>query len=101
MIAGRTCPLSYRYKPSVFNRAPEVTAQTIYVVGGLYGNPFALEKIMEMAALEEIAPTLIFNGDFNWFNRDAAVFQQINEAVLHHRAPQRDHQHVHGRAAER
>ena len=86
MIAGRTCPLSYRYKPSVFNRAPEVIAQTIYVIGGLYGNPFALEKIMQMAAAEPIMPTLIFNGDFNWFNRDAAVFQQINEAVLQHHA---------------
>ncbi len=84
MIAGRTCPLSYRYKPSVFNRAPEVNAQTIYVVGGLYGNPFALAKIMEMAALEPVMPALIFNGDFNWFNRDAASFKQMNDAVLQH-----------------
>lgn len=86
IIAGRTCPLSYRYNPSVFNRAPEVKAQTIYVIGGLYGNPFALAKIMEMAALEAVAPTLVFNGDFNWFNRDAATFKHINQAVLQHHA---------------
>lgn len=85
-VAGRSCPLSYRYSPKVFNRAAEITAQTIYVIGGLYGNPVALAKILEMAALEPVSPTLIFNGDFNWFNRDAASFKQINVAVLQHHA---------------
>jgi hypothetical protein len=84
IIAGRTCPLSYRYQPSVFNRPAEISAETIYVIGGLYGNPFALAKIIEMAALEPVRPILIFNGDFNWFNRDATSFKHINEEVLQH-----------------
>ncbi len=85
-VPGRNCPLHYRYRPSVFDRPAEVQAQTIYVIGGLYGNPFALEKILEMAAVEPTPPTLIFNGDFNWFNRDALTFKAINEAVLQHHA---------------
>ena len=35
---GRTCPVSYRYSARVFDRAPEIVAETLYVVGGLYGN---------------------------------------------------------------
>jgi hypothetical protein len=31
-----------------------------------------------------VAPTLIFNGDFNWFNVDAESFTTINREVLRH-----------------
>ena len=81
---GRSCPLSYRYSPAVFNRAAEVLADTIYVVGGLYGNLPALETIFALAAQEPVAPRLVFNGDFNWFNCDAAGFEAINVQVLRH-----------------
>jgi hypothetical protein len=83
---GRSCPLHYRYAPSVFNRRAEIHADTLYVVGGLYGNPFALERIFVIAAEEKVKPTLIFNGDFNWFNIDDASFREINIAVLQHHA---------------
>ena len=43
MTPGRSCPLSYRYAPSIFNRDADVHAETIYVVGGLYGNVQALD----------------------------------------------------------
>ena len=36
--AGRVCPVDYTYSPAVFARAPDLTAETLYVVGGLYGN---------------------------------------------------------------
>ena len=44
---GRSCPLHYRYRPEVF--AIEAPAHlrsldVLYVVGGLYGNPLALER---------------------------------------------------------
>jgi hypothetical protein len=68
---GRSCPLHYRYAPQVFNRPAEIHAETIYVIGGLYGNPLALETIFDIAQRETVKPTLIFNGDFNWFNIDA------------------------------
>ena len=84
MTPGRSCPLHYRYSPTVFSRAADVHAETIYVIGGLYGNPSALTEILALAATEPIAPTLIFNGDFNWFNIDSASFQAINREVLKH-----------------
>jgi hypothetical protein len=81
---GRNCPLSYRYSPDVFRRLPEVEAETLYVIGGLYGNPFALDAILELAAQESPAPTLVFNGDFNWFDVDPGGFAALNARVLEH-----------------
>lgn len=84
--AGRSCPLSYRYSPAVFNRDPEIVTDTLYVIGGLYGNVPALDALLELAATEKTPPTLVFNGDFNWFNIAPATFTRINEAVLSHTA---------------
>jgi hypothetical protein len=81
---GRSCPLSYRYSPAVFRRDPEIRADTLYVVGGLYGNAPALEALMTLASREAAPPVIVFNGDFNWFNRDAAGFREINTRVLQH-----------------
>jgi hypothetical protein len=84
MTPGRSCPLHYRYAPTVFARAADVHAETIYVIGGLYGNVPALSAILKLAEQETVKPTLIFNGDFNWFNADDASFTTINREVLKH-----------------
>jgi len=84
--AGRSCPLSYRYSPAVFNRNPEIVTDTLYVIGGLYGNGPALDALLALAAMEKTPPTLVFNGDFNWFNTAPATFARINETVLNHTA---------------
>lgn len=84
MTPGRSCPLHYHYAPSSFARTADVTAETIYVIGGLYGNAPALNTILALAKAEPVAPTLIFNGDFNWFNVDAAGFLAINREVMKH-----------------
>jgi len=81
---GRSCPRHYRYSPAVFARAADLEAQSLYIVGGLYGNPFALEAVLAMARRE--SATLVFNGDFNWFNVDPAGFESVNETVLQHAA---------------
>jgi hypothetical protein len=81
---GRNCPLAYRYAPEVFRRPPEIEAETLYVIGGLYGNAFALDAILALAAREPDAPTLVFNGDFNWFDVDPGGFAALNAAVLGH-----------------
>ena len=81
---GRSCPLHYRYSPSVFAGAPSVAAEALYIVGGLYGNPFALEAVAAMAQREDAK--LIFNGDFNWFDIDQESFATINDTVLRHAA---------------
>jgi len=77
---GRSCPRHYRYSPAVFARAADIKAQSLYVVGGLYGNPFALETVLDLARREDAM--LAFNGDFNWFDADPAGFRAINETVL-------------------
>ncbi len=84
MTPGRSCPLHYRYAPASFARAADLSADTMYLIGGLYGNVPALDAILQLAAAEPVAPTLLFNGDFNWFNVDADSFSTINREVLRH-----------------
>jgi len=83
---GRVCPLRYHYGPRAIAGAPERPAETLYVIGGLYGNLQALAAIEAMAHAEPGPVTLCFNGDFNWFNVDDAGFRAINERVLRHDA---------------
>ncbi len=82
---GRTCPLSYRYGAASLNRTADLEAETLYVVGGLYGNPLALEAALRLVEIEPGAK-LVFNGDFNWFDIDDTDFVSINQAVLGHAA---------------
>ncbi len=84
--AGRFCPPGYGYAPSAFSRRSEIEAETLYVVGGLYGNGFALDAVQAMAAAEPGPVRIVFNGDFNWFNIRPDSFSAINERVLRHTA---------------
>ncbi|MCL7942603.1 hypothetical protein [Marinobacter sp. ATCH36] len=90
MNEGRSCPLAYRYKPSDLCRTPDkVTEDVLYVIGGLYGNPYALDEIERMALAEQQQGhrvRLVFNGDFNWFNASDSLFREINSRVLGHTA---------------
>ncbi|MBC7623705.1 MAG: hypothetical protein H7232_09990 [Aeromicrobium sp.] len=81
MTPGRTCPLYYRYAANTFSRQADLTAETVYVIGGLYGNRPALTEILAMAARETVAPRLIFNGDFHWFDVAPSTFAAINAEV--------------------
>ena len=83
---GRNCPVHYRYSASTLDRAPELYADALYIVGGLYGNVPALERVLQMPSTERGMTQLVFNGDFNWFNVDPESFARINEAVLQHPA---------------
>ena len=85
-LPGRACPLDYRYGAAAVAGAPTFEAETLYVVGGLYGNLAALDEIERMAADEAGPVTILFNGDFNWFNVGNAGFAEINRRVLAHRA---------------
>lgn len=88
MKEGRSCPLAYRYRPSDLCREPSaITEDVLYVIGGLYGNPYALDEIERMAREEERhgrRVKLVFNGDFNWFNASDSLFRDINSRVLDH-----------------
>lgn len=88
-VPGRSCPLHYRYDPSVFDsEAPARLRQleVLYVVGGLYGNELALARVLELFEREQGEKRLVFNGDFHWFDADPAVFAQVQRAVLAHEA---------------
>jgi hypothetical protein len=81
---GRLCPVSYRYSPRVFDRQPEIVAETLYVVGGLYGNVEALDAVIAMAQREPAPTTIVFNGDFHWFDIASDDFRAIARGVASH-----------------
>ena len=84
--AGRICPASYGYSPSSFARSPELRAEVLYVVGGLYGNRFALAATEQMASCETADTQIVFNGDYHWFDVDFATFAHIDSAVRRYTA---------------
>jgi hypothetical protein len=85
-LPGRTCPLDYRYDPAVFARPADFAAQTLYVVGGLYGNLAAAHAIEQLAAAERRPVTIVYNGDFHWFDASDYWFDAVEQAVAPHRA---------------
>lgn len=90
MTEGRSCPLDYRYHPAALcENVTQVDEDVLYIIGGLYGNPFALDEIENMAHAEERQGRrvkLVFNGDFNWFNASDELFRDINNRVLRYTA---------------
>jgi len=79
------CPIDYRYSLSQLAEAPEKAVRSLYVVGGLYGNPEAQQKLLSILH-EEPGAEVVFNGDFNWFNIDHRSYVDVNEFVLTHTA---------------
>jgi len=45
---GRNCPLSYRYGAAALAGPALLRTETLWVAGGVYGNPFALERLLEL-----------------------------------------------------
>jgi len=86
MRPGRSCPLSYRYAPAALAEQPALRADTLYVIGGLYGNHQALDWIEARAAREPGNVLLVFNGDFHWFDVDHDNFNEINTLIKKHLA---------------
>ncbi len=82
--AGRMCPFDYRYAPSVFDRPAELTTETLYVAGGLYGNLAALNALEDLAAGERRPATIILNGDYHWFDAEPDWFATIEARAQHH-----------------
>ncbi len=78
---GRACPVSYRYGAGILRRTPALAADTLWIAGGLYGNPFALERLVELYEREPGAKALVFNGDFHWFDIDPAQFAKVERSV--------------------
>jgi hypothetical protein len=84
---GRSCPSAYRYRPEALAQPAQLSADTLFVVGGLYGNLAALRAVLERARRErDGTATIVFNGDFHWLDVDREDFRAISEAVLAHHA---------------
>ncbi len=83
---GRYCPTNYRYAPASLSREPEIVADTLYVVGGLYGNLPALDVIERLADAETGSTRIVFNGDFHWFDIDPGAFAETDRRVVAHDA---------------
>jgi len=83
MTSGRVCPLHYRYSPRELATGPVLATEALYVVGGLYGNPEALDAVEALVA-DEPQARVVFNGDCHFFDRDRAVFDAIHQRVLAH-----------------
>ncbi|WP_374659935.1 metallophosphoesterase [Inhella sp.] len=89
MTPGRSCPLDYRTTPQEMARTPAPEGlrglETLYVVGGLYGNLEALEALLSAFAAEPAArKALVFNGDFHWFDAEVDWFSEVQQRVLAH-----------------
>jgi hypothetical protein len=86
-MPGRSCPIAYRYSPEELATGAAFACETLYVVGGLYGNTVALERVLERVEKDRHAPAaVVFNGDFHWLDVDSDEFQQVTEQVLAHHA---------------
>jgi hypothetical protein len=86
-VRGRSCPMGYRYQPEALAQPARLEADTLYVVGGLYGNLFALRAVLERADREPRRPVaVVFNGDFHWLDVDPDDFRAISQSVLAHHA---------------
>lgn len=85
MTPGRSCPLHYRYPASAFARTPLFTAETLYVVGGLYGNLQAWNTVKRLFEREPATKKqLVLNGDFHWFDISPTLFEQVEAATAAH-----------------
>ena len=71
-----SCPLSYALN---FPSKPNFKSRCLYVVGGLYGNVFALKEILSMADAE--GADVVFNGDIHWFDAEAKSFKEIEHEI--------------------
>jgi hypothetical protein len=83
---GRGCPIAYRYGARSLAAPATLHADTLWIAGGLYGNPQALERLLELYEEDKGDKALVFNGDFHWFDVAREDFLRVNRAVLAHRA---------------
>jgi hypothetical protein len=83
-VPGRNCPVSYRYGAAALAAPAALRAETLWIAGGLYGNPFALDALEALVQREPGDKALVFNGDFHWFDVDPREFARINARVLRH-----------------
>ncbi len=84
--AGRACPVDYRIASDAFSGRPEIECDVLYVVGGLYGNPFAASAVDALVESESTGNVeVVLNGDIHWFDKTAANFADIERGIAKYR----------------
>lgn len=83
MKAGRKCPLDYRLAADWPTSAASLSCDTLFVVGGLYGNRQALAALGRRLAAEPEAK-VVFNGDAHWFDCAPEIFLQVESGLAGH-----------------
>lgn len=78
MIAGRTCPIDYNLKDEDFVEV-KLDDLPILVVGGLYGNRFALDELKDIQ--KSLSAKMILNGDIHWFDKNYEDFLYVEEKI--------------------
>lgn len=79
---GRSCPIAYRYTPGDLGREPLVGAyDAVLVMGGVYGNPFALEEGHRMVRAESGEALLVVNGDAHYLDAEPDAFGRVADAL--------------------
>ena len=73
----RNCSLAYILNKNWTKNIVDAKSDVLYIVGGLYGNLFALNKINELAKSENAQ--IIFNGDMHWFDVKEEDFLTIEK----------------------
>ena len=88
------CPLSYRVVGELEAAPEEGPLASLWVAGGLYGNPEALRTLLSLVDEDaELARPLagegsvkvLFNGDFHFFDRRPEDWASIDETIRGHR----------------
>lgn len=84
MKAGRVCPMDYKLTQEMFEECDGAEINTLYAVGGLYGNIFAAETIKEIVEdgrkNGEIS-TVALNGDSHWFDKEEETFFKVENII--------------------
>ncbi|MDK6233806.1 metallophosphoesterase family protein [Aerococcus sanguinicola] len=84
MRPGRLCPSDYAIEEKVYEKDFPDHDKGLYIIGGLYGNPYALDEIEAMQVRDPEPVSLCFNGDTHWFDCDPDLFQDLEERLNCH-----------------
>lgn len=80
-IAGRVGADDYAIDAAEWDKAPFATCDTLYCVGGLYGNIEAMKTVVGMVGEEKGDVLVVLNGDYHWFDGELGSFLEIERLV--------------------
>ncbi len=80
-IEGRMGADDYAIAAAEWDKAPFAACDTLYSVGGLYGNVWAMKAVVNMLEGEDGDVCVALNGDYHWFDATLESFLEVEEMV--------------------